>query len=344
MRANDPKTPNMKRVYQRDIAEHAGVSISTVSRVLSDVGGISEAVQKRVLAAATELGYEKSEANQPEQLQSVGLLTSLPLAPSLDPFHAEVLHGVELACSERGVQLSYATFNDDASKGEMVLNRLRQNPVDGLLLLSLDNSNLIRQIRSMNIPMVMLNAESPALTEDTFIPNNYQGASLAMRHLLDNGHKRILHITQHKRPTIQHRLEAYRAMLAEAGIRYDPKLVVECEINAEETYKVVKQRLVQGELDFTAVFCANDISAMGFMRAAQEVGLRIPQDISVVGFDDIATSAFLSPPLTTIRVETGELATLALRRLTDRVADPNLTPIHVSLTCALIERQSVACL
>lgn len=342
MKAYDPKTPGVNRVYQRDIAKRAGVSISTVSRVLSDVGGISESVQKRVLATAAELGYERNGARQPNKLQSIGLLTNLPLAQALDPFHAEVLHGVELACSEKGIQLSYATFSNDDPKGEKTLNRLQQNPVDGLLLLSLDNTNLIQQVRRMNIPIVMLNADSPDATEDTFLPDNYQGASLAMRHLLSNGHKRILHITQHKRRTVQRRTDAYRAFLAEAGIKYDPKLVVECEINAEETYKVMKQRFAQGALDFTAVFCANDLSAMGFIRASQEIGLRIPQDVSVVGFDDIATSAFLSPPLTTIRVETGELATLALRRLIDRVEDPGLTPVKVSLACELIERQSVA--
>jgi len=342
LRSDDSTPPASKRVYQRDIAERAGVSISTVSRVLSDAWGISESVQKRVLAAAAELGYERNKGMQAKQLHTVSLLTSLPMAPALDPFHADVLHGVELACGEKGIQLSYATFSNDAPNGERILNRLRQNPVDGLLLLSLDDSNLIEEIRGMNIPMVMLNVDRPGATEDAFLPDNYQGARLAMRYLIEKGHERILHITQLKRRTIQRRTEAYQAVLAEAGIRYDPRYVVEVEINAEATYKVMKQRLVQGALDCTAVFCANDLSAMGFMRAAQEVGLRIPQDVSVIGFDDIAPAAFLSPPLTTIRIETGELAALALRRLIDRVAEPNLTPIRVSLACDLVERQSVA--
>jgi DNA-binding LacI/PurR family transcriptional regulator len=341
LRADDPKTP-ARRVYQRDIAERAGVSISTVSRVLRDEWGISEGVQKRVLAAAEELGYERSKGTQAKQIQSVSLLTSLPMAPALDPFHGDVLHGVELACSERGVQLSYATFSNDAPNGDKILNRLRQNPVDGLLLLSLDDSDLIEEIRSMNVPMVMLNVDRPDATDDAFVPDNYQGARLAMRYLIDQGHERIMHITQLTRRTIQRRTEAYQDVLAEAGIPYDPRCVIEVEINAEATYKVMKQRLAQGDLDCTAVFCANDLSAMGFLRAAQEVGLRIPQDISVIGFDDIASAAFLSPPLTTIRIETGELATLALRRLIDRVAEPDLTPIRVSLACALVERQSVA--
>jgi LacI family transcriptional regulator len=142
----------------------------------------------------------------------------------------------------------------------------------------------------------MINIDNPDLIEDAFLPDNYQGAQLAMRYLIENRHERILHITQSKRRTIQRRTEAYKVALAQAGIQYDPKLIVECEINPEETYRVMTERLAQDEVEFTAVFCANDLSAMGFMRAAYDAGLRIPQDVSVVGFDDIASAAFLSPP------------------------------------------------
>lgn len=339
--SNDPKHPDTGRVYQRDIAARAGVSISTVSRVLGDVSGISESVRERVLAAATELGYERKEGKQPSEIQSVSLLTSLPLAPALDPFHAGVLHAVEQACSDAGVQLSYATFNNRASNDEKILSRLYQNPVDGLVLLSLDDPGVIEQIRSTNIPLVMINMDDPDVPEDAFLPDNCQGARLAMHYLIDKGHERILHITQSKRRTIRNRAEVYHSVLAEAGIPFDPGLVVESEINAEETYTVMTERFAKKGRDFTAVFCANDLSAMGFMRAAQEVGLRIPQDVSVIGFDDIAPAAFLSPPLTTIRIESGVLADMALRRLIERVAKPNLTPIRVSLACQLIERQSV---
>src|SRR5690606_3586628 len=110
----------------------------------------------------------------------------------------------------------------------------------------------------------------------------------------------------------------------------------------EDTYRVTKKLLAHKAPEFSAVFCANDISAMGFMRAAQEAGLRIPHDISVVGFDEIASVAFLTPPLTTIRIEIGELASMAVQRLIDCVAEPKLTPIRVSLACRLIERQSVS--
>lgn len=338
----DPKRSADHRVYQRDIAQHVGVSVSTVSRVLKNAGGISESVAQRVLAAAAELGYEMSDSEKPHQLRNIMLLTSLSLSPSLDPFHASVLSGVEWAVHEQEIHFSYASFSSGGANSDRILSRLQQNPVDGFLLLSLDDPALLEQIRALNVPIVMINVDALDAVEDAFLPDNYQGARLAMRYLLANGHTRILHITQSHRRTIRRRTEAYKDMLAETGIPFDPDLVVETEINAEQTYKVMTQRLAQRGADFTAVFCANDLSAMGFMRAAQEYGLSIPNKVSVIGFDDISSVAFLSPPLTTIRIESRQLATLAVRRLMDRVTVPNLVPIRVFLGCELIERQSVA--
>jgi DNA-binding LacI/PurR family transcriptional regulator len=342
MVSEESKPASSRRVQQREIAELAGVSVSTVSRVLNNAAGISEMVQQRVLVAAAELGYQRTGARQAGRIQNVSLLTSLPLAPALDPFHADVLNGVELACGREGLHLSYATLGPSMANAETVLERLRQNGVDGLLLLSIDDQALIEASRGLNAPMVMINVDQRELPLDAFLPDNRLGALLAVRHLIAHGHRRILHITASQRRTIRRRTEAYRGALAEADIPYDPQLLIDVPINAESAYEATRRRLAQGPPDFTAAFCANDLAAMGLMRAAQEAGLRIPQDLSVVGFDDIATAAFLSPPLTTVRVETAELAALAVRRLLDRAAARDLTPIRVSLACRLIERQSVA--
>ncbi|HEU4326144.1 MAG TPA: LacI family DNA-binding transcriptional regulator [Roseiflexaceae bacterium] len=334
--------PAVRRVQQREIAERAGVSVSTVSRVLNNAPGISEPIQQKVLAAAAELGYQRAEAKRPGRMQNISLLTSLRLAPGLDPFHADVLSGVEQACGREGLHLSYATFGGGAPSVEQALDRLRQNGVDGLLLLSVDEPDAIEQIQALNLPLVMINIDRRELPVDTVLPDNRLGALLAVRHLLAQGHRRILHIASSQRRTIRRRTEAYQAALAEAGIPFDPGLVLDVSLNPESTYEAMQRRLAAGAPDFTAAFCANDLAAMGLMRAAQEAGLRIPQDLSVVGFDDIATAAFLSPPLTTVRIEAAELATLAVRRLLDRAAAPELTPIRVSLACRLVERQSVA--
>jgi DNA-binding LacI/PurR family transcriptional regulator len=331
-----------RRIQQREIAARAGVSISTVSRVLNNVAGISAALQQRVLAAAVELGYQTHMDRRLNRLQNVGLFTSLPAAPSLDPFHADVLNGVEAECGRQGIHLNYATLGQVPASPDTVLDRLRQNPIDGLLLMSVDDPALTRQLLALDLRLVMINVDQRELPLDTFLPDNRYGALLAMRHLIAHGHRRIVHITWPERRTIRRRCEAYRAALEEAGIPYTPELIIEAPINAEHAYEALKRRLASGDLDFTAVFCANDIAAIGAMRALQEAGLRIPEDVSIIGFDDLATTAYLSPPLTTVRVERGELGALAVRRLIDRAATPQLIPIRVEVACRLIERQSVA--
>jgi len=342
MVVDELKPVSTRRIQQREIAERAGVSISTVSRVLSNATGISETVQQRVLTIADELGYQRYGTKSPGRIQHISLLTSPPLALTIDPFHADVLNEVELTCSHEGLHLNYATVGNGIASAGMLLERLRHNVVDGLLLLSIDDLTLIDAIRTLRMPTVMINVDHRDLPLDTFLPDNRLGGLLAVRHLIAHGHRRIFHITELHRRTIRRRMEAYQTALAEAGIPYDPQLVLDIPINAEATYEAMKRRFAQGPPDFTAVFCANDQSAMGLMRAAQEAGLRVPHDLSIVGFDDVATTAFLSPPLTTVRIETAELALLAVRRLLDRAATPDLTSMRVALACRLIERQSVA--
>lgn len=341
MRA-EQSNPTNRRMRQREIAERAGVSISTVSRVLNNVSGISSTLQQRVLAAASELGYPISVDRRTSRLQNVALYTYLPAAPSLDPFHGDVLNGVEAECGRQGVHLTYASISKLQLSPEHLIERLRQNPVDGLILMSVDDPELTRQLMAINQQIVMLNVDQRELPLDTFLPDNHYGALLATRHLIANGHRRIAHITWFERRTIRRRYEAYKLALAEADIPYDPGLIIEARINAENAYEALRKRLATQELDFTAVFCANDIAAIGAMRALQEVGLRIPDDVSIVGFDDLATTAFLSPPLTTVRIEREELGALAVRRLIERSNTPNLTPIRVEIAARLVERQSVA--
>jgi DNA-binding LacI/PurR family transcriptional regulator len=331
-----------RRIQQREIAARAGVSVSTVSRVLNNVTGISEAMQRRVMAAAAELGYRRLEIRAQPLLQNVGLFTSLPLATSLDPFHADILSGVETECGRQGIHLTYTTFGRAPSSAELILDRLKQNPVDGILLLSVDDPALAERLLALGLLIVMINVDQRELPVDTFLPDNRQGTLLAMRHLIAHGHQRILHLTRFERRTIRRRYETYQVALAEAGIPLDPALVVDTTLNSEHSYEILKQILAAGRPAFTAIFCANDTSALGAMRALQEAGLRIPEDISIVGFDDLPTTAFLSPPLTTVRVEREELGALAVRRLLDRAAMPGLTPIRVELACRLIKRQSVA--
>ncbi|MHB8644343.1 MAG: LacI family DNA-binding transcriptional regulator [Thermomicrobiales bacterium] len=344
---NDPLGDGKRRVRQREIAARVGVSVSTVSRVLGGVAGISSGVQQRVLAVADELGY----ANVGTRLSGGAGHFGFFVGPSRGDFHdrphtsdfyADILAGVETECRKAGTHLSYSVVEPGQQSGTFVLDKVKQSRMDGVLLLAVDDRAVIETILTAGVPAVLINAEHPGLPIDAFVPDNRAGAILAIQYLLARGHRRILHLTALHRPTIRQRFEAYRAALAEAGIAHDPALVLQTAIAATPAYEAMHARLRARQPDFSAVFCANDLTAIGAMRALREYGIRIPADVSVIGFDDIPMAAHTDPPLTTVRIEREELGALAVRRLRDRVALPGMTPIHVALACRLIERQTVA--
>lgn len=348
MITDQPMRANTKRrVQQREIATRTGVSISTVSRVLNNVGGINDEVRRRVLAAAGELGYWEGLPRTQSTLHHLGLfVTALPTPSSLDPFHADLfyLKGIEAECRRQSIHLSYTVVEPGPGSSAFVLDKVKHNHIDAALFLAVEDQAFIEAIVATGLQAALINAEQPDLLVDTFLPDNTGGAALAVRHLLQQGHRRILYVTSLTRRTTRRRLEAYWATLEEAGLAPDPALVLELPIDLAglaEATELMKARLTAGPLDFSAVFCRNDVTTIAMMRALQEVGLRIPHDISIVGYDDIPIAAFTHPPLTTVRVEREELGALAVRRLTARALDPQLTPVRFELATRLIVRQSV---
>ncbi|GHO96866.1 LacI family transcriptional regulator [Reticulibacter mediterranei] len=333
-----------QRLRQRDIAQAANVSISTVSRVLSNVDGISQHVRERVLKAAASLGYQPTD----EKLHSIHLFTDIKLADS--PFYHNIMAGIEAECRRHDIALHYMVVERGPDSRAHVLEKIMQHTTDGLVFVAQDDRELLEQALTYNFRIVLVNAEHEGLPIDTVLPDNQVGPLLAMRHMIKHGHRSILHVTSLKRITLRRRYDAYRAALAEAGIVYDPRLVLALDepFNMASAYERLKSLLAEPHSfsthfpSFTAVFCANDLSAMGVARALQEADLRIPQDISLVGYDDLPMAEFMSPPLTTVRVDCQALGTFAIQRLIERAAHPDSIPIRVELFSRLIERQSVA--
>jgi DNA-binding LacI/PurR family transcriptional regulator len=335
-----------RRIRQREIAARSGVSVSTVSRVLNNTSTVSDDVQQRVLAAAAELGYWDGLPRQRRTLQHIGLLiTKPPDQPFVDPFHSDICTGVEAECRRQGVHCTYTTV-ETGTQSAVVLDRVGYTRIDGLVLLAVDDRALIEAVLATGLPAVLINAEHPGVAIDTFLPDNQLGPTLAVQHLIAYGHRRILYVTRLQRRTIQRRHAAYRAALEGAGIPYDPALVFDIPPRksggAHTAAEALQAWLARRPRDFTAVLCTTAAMAPWVMRVLSEEGYRIPEDVSVVGYDDLATTAFLSPPLTTVRIEREELGALAVRRLLERAATPALTPIRVELATRLIERESVA--
>ena len=326
------------RVRQREIAHAANVSISTVSRVLNNVDGISQHLRERVLKAAANLGYQP----EGETLKSIHLFVNASLADS--PFYHTIMMGIEAECRRHDILFHYMVVEQNPDSRAYALEKVMQHHTDGMIFVAQDDRELLVQALNVNFRIVLVNAEHEGLPLDTFLPDNQVGPLLAMRHLIERGHQRILHVNSLKRRTLRRRYEAYCTALVEAGIAYDPQLFLAINepFSMPSAYERMKALLAEQSPTFTAVFCANDLSAFGVARALQEAGLRIPQDISLVGYDDLPMSAFMSPPLTTVAVDCQVLGMMAVQRLMERAVTSNLVPIRVELFSRLVERQSVA--
>ncbi|MGL4610337.1 MAG: LacI family DNA-binding transcriptional regulator [Trueperaceae bacterium] len=330
-----------RRVKQSDIALKAGVSISTVSRVLNNVPGIRADLRQQITAVAEELGYE-FETPRPSKLEHVSLFTPLStLGSARGQFHDGILTGIQAECKAHGIRLSYTMAASDCAS---VSARLEQNHIDGFLLLSVDDAPLIEKVLQHNVPIVLINAEHPFLLVDTFLPDNQIGPQVAVRYLIGRGHRRILHVTHLERLTIKRRLEGYKAALESADIPFDPALVLNIpeHLYSEQAYAAMKPFLAKKSPKFSAVFCANDLIAIGVLHALQESGRHVPEDVSLIGYDDIPMAAFLTPPLTTMRIEREELGALAVRRLVERAERPDASAIRLELATKLVERESVS--
>ncbi len=333
-----------RHVSQRDIAKHAGVSTSTVSRVLNHIDGISDELRGHVLKVAAELGYH--HPTTPGKLEHLHLLTiSIEARTTLHTFHSSILDGVAAECRQSGIQLSYSVVEPGAADRVAVLAQARERPGTSILLMSVDDRVLIEELLRLKVPVALMNAEQRDLPIDTFLPDNFTSGLLATRYLLEYGHRRILHVNEpisKRRGTLQQRLNGYRAALEEANIAYDPALVLESILRVDDAHQAMRTWLANRRAPFSAVFCANDASAIGVIRAFQEIGKHIPADVSVIGYDDVPAASVLTPALTTFHIDCEEMGQLAVQRMIYRALKPDAAPIRVEIASKLIERQSVA--
>ncbi|HTK08711.1 MAG TPA: LacI family DNA-binding transcriptional regulator [Ktedonobacteraceae bacterium] len=333
-----------RHVSQREIAKHAGVSTSTVSRVLNNVDGISDELRGHVLKVAMELGYHNAAASG--ELRQLHLFTtSFAAMTASHTFHPSILDGVATACRQKGILLSYSVIEQSAADRTAVLSQVRDRPETGILLMSIDDRVLIEELLALKVPIALINADHRDLPIDTFLPDNFISGLLATRHLVELGHRHILHMTElanKQRSTLQRRLNGYSAALEEASIPYDPALVLESPLRVDDAHQAMRVWLATHRLPFSAVFCANDASAIGVMRALQEVGKRVPEDVSVIGYDDVPAAALLTPSLTTFHIDCEEIGQLAVQRMLYRALKPGATPIRVEIASRLVVRQSVA--
>jgi LacI family transcriptional regulator len=331
------------RPKQADVARLAGVSRATVSFVLNERFDtrvpISEETRKRVQEAARQLGYEPNVLAR--SLKSGASLTIGTLLPALhNPHYWEILEGAEEEITARGYYMALVVSNLNPDRELQALRSLFQQRLDGMILLPTFMDlfpDELHALKQQSIPVVFTN---PMEGMDWVFPDIGGGAEQLMDHLLSLGHKRIGFISGVARPNLsQARLEVYRQKMAAAGTPTKEEWIRCCGYHLEDGYLEAKALLDLPESP-SAIWAINDLLAIGALRAAHERGLRVPQDVAVAGFDDIAVSAQLSPPLTTVRMYSQEIGRRAAQILFTRLDEPDHALMQELVKTQLIVRQS----
>lgn len=338
-----------RRSTIKDVAAEADVSISTVSLVMNEKDGVSPTTRKRVLQSAKKLGYVPTGAARRLVLQrtgNIGFVVREDHFTRSEPFYTRVFLGTEFEARYHKQYVLLTTIPEAYKRGEATPRFLRERNVDGLLIAGKVDIEFIREVQTMDVPLVLIDFEAgscPSVTID-----NQSGARAATEHLLRKGHERIAFLgADLEHPSIQARLEGYRLALAAAGIAVDPNLVVTSRNGKpeRETGMRLTDRLLAS--DATAVFCVNDALALGLQEEVRRRGRTIPGDLAVVGFDDVPGASNAIPPLTTVRVFKEQLGELGLRHLNDIINDSGSREGRyersrhgVNLSTELIERAS----
>jgi LacI family transcriptional regulator len=337
----------------RELARLSGVSVGTVSRALNGYPDVSQDTRDRIVRLAEELDYTPQAAartlvTRRSHVVGIFLETGQNHPDIQHPFFHEVLVGIKTRLGAAGYDLLlFASEEPGNGYGtHSYLKRCNHHHVDGAVLmgLSADDPEVERLGRS-SLPCVSVDVEFEGLHSTWVSSDNFQGADLAVKHLMECGHSRIAHIAGPLETTPgRERLAGFRRAIQANGLGYDEKLVVYGDFYFESGAKAMDKLLALDEPP-TAVFVASDMMAMGAMRAIQSKGLSIPDDIAVIGFDDIAIAAMAHPSLTTIRQEKSQLGELAAEALLHQMdsngdgaaADPAATQ---TLPVTLVVRES----
>jgi LacI family transcriptional regulator len=326
----------------KDVARHAGVSVTTVSHVVNETRFVSEAARSRVQAAIAELKYVPSAVAR--SLKANRTLTIGVMLPnSSNPYFAEIVRGVEDACFEAGFNVILCNTDDDPHRQGQYVRLLSEKQVDGLIVLSSGGDDeLGEHLRDAGMPQVLVDREVDHLDADLAEVNHEAGGYLATRHLLELGHRRIACITGPLGlSSAAQRLAGHERALAAAGVKRQPRWLREADFTSAGGHAAMVDLLALRQRP-SAVFACNDLMAFGAISAAAGAGLRLPGDLSVVGFDDIALAAYSSPPLTTVAQPKHQLGVLAAELLLARIADRKLPHQRVILQPELKLRASTA--
>lgn len=325
----------------KDVARESGVNISTVSRALNNGYGVNNRTRDHVMAVAARLNYRPNRVARglvTGRSHSLGLVVS----DIRNPFFAEVARGAEDAARGGNCDLVLCNSDLDAGKQMQYVQSLLEKRIDGILMNSV--SMLTReqqaQLAVSGVPIVLLNRSASNQTFSTVCADNEGGGALAARYLLDLGHRKIAHLTgPRSHGNLSDRTRGFVGALASAKNPVQP-LVLHGKFNFSGGTELTR-KLLDEHPDVTAIFAANDVMAFGVVQVALDRGLRIPEDLSLIGFDNIEFSVIVHPPLTTVHQPKYEMGYAAVEILLRMARDKDRQiPEHRLLGVEIVQRQS----
>ena len=328
----------------RDIAKMAGVSKATVSRVLNGSEAVSEGTKKKILAIIEEVGYLPNylaRSLKIKKTKTIGVIV-----PDIgNPFYFEVIRGIEKFLDKKEFSIMLCNSDYNEKKEIRYISLLASKKVDGIILANLsEESKNLKKLLFWGIPFVIFDLPPVNIVTNSILIDPSLCSCIATNHLIQNGHKRILiidafrHITRYSKYII-----GYLKALEENNIDFDKDLIRETTPDINGGYNVIK-KLIQDNIKFTGVLTISDLVAVGVYRAAKKFNIKIPEDISVVGNDDIPLAKYLCPPLTTIQqpkfligYKSAELLLNNIKNKSNNIIDFKTTILNVKL----VKRDSV---
>ncbi len=324
----------------RDVATHAGVSVSTVSHVINGTRRVEPETVERVREAIATLGYRPNliaRGLRRRETRTIGLI----VPDNSNPFFADLARVIEDRGFERGYSVILCNSDLSEVKESTYVDVLLSKQVDGLVLISSSNRpRQLRRVLSARVPVVVVDREFDALPVDQVLVDNEEGGYLAGEYLVGLGHRRIGCIAGPRDATPSaKRVAGFRRALAEAGVDLPPEAVVRGDGRYEGGESAIRELLGRSP-GLTAVFAYNDLMAIGALGALRRAGISVPGDVSVIGFDDIQQASAMVPSVTTIAQPAVEMAQAALDLLLGRIRRVEEGPMKVVLHTWLVERES----
>jgi LacI family transcriptional regulator len=310
----------------KDIAKELGISINTVSRALNNKPDVASKTREHVLETAKKLGYVPNTLARSlvaGETCTIGFICS----DLVNPFYARIAQGVEETAREAGYTTIIASTNEDDTTERQAVDLMRSKRVDGIVISPTQQSHdHISRLIQENIPFILVNRHIDEFQTAYVINNNQHGAYLAVQHLVSLGHKHITHITGPLRiSSVKERINGYRQALQKNDIPYDTNLVIHTDLTLECGYQTTLNLLKRNKMP-SAIFAYSDHLAIGAIKAIRELGLSIPENISLAGYDDIEYAQFLDIPLTTVRQPMYEIGQRAINHLIEIIQSDDYQP------------------